>query len=187
MKRAHWLYVAAISLMTTPVFAAMTGSINGFLGQKTLDSGDWEPLDQQVEIGAMLDIRGTNWPVSIAVDLLGSSDDATINGVDVTGTTAEFNIGARKVFDLTGSQLHPYVGGGLALIAAEIEGASGGVKVSDDDTGTGYWVGGGAYWRFANNINLGMDVRYSNAEVDLFGITGEAGGTHAGLLVGYHW
>lgn len=184
MKRAHWLYVAAFSLMTTPVFAEMTGNINGFLGQKTLDSDDWGQLDQQLEIGAMFDMRGTNWPVSIAADLLGSSDDATINGVDVTGTTVELNIGARMVFDLTGSQLHPYVGGGLALISAEKENAAG---VSDDDTGTGYWVGGGAYWRFANNINLGMDVRYSNADVDVFNTTIEAGGTHVGLLAGYHW
>lgn len=183
MKRSHWLYVAAFSLISTPVLA-LTGNANGFLGQKTLDSDDWGPLDQQLEGGVLFDIRDNHWPISFAADLLVSSDTADTPSGEITGVTLELDVGVRKVFDISGNALHPYVGGGLALISADIENAAG---FSDDDSGTGYWVSGGAYWTFTNNINAGLDVRYSNADVDVFNTTIEAGGTHVGVMVGYHW
>lgn len=187
MKRAHWLYAAAFSLMTTPVLAEMTGNMQGLLGQKVLDEDDWGILDRQTEVGMLLDVRDTRWPISMAIDVLGSADTVDTPRGEVTGTTVELDLGVRKVFNIPGNALHPYVGGGLALMATDFERDAGFGIASDDDTGTGYWVSGGVFWTFASNLNLGLDVRYSRAEVDLFNNTIEAGGTHAGLLVGYHW
>ena len=36
----------------------------------------------------------------------------------------------------------------------------------------------------ANDMNMGFEVRYSKAEVTLFGLDGGAGGLHLGLLLG---
>ena len=54
-----------------------TGNVNFFLGQKTLDEDDWAPLDKQGEFGVLVDFKQQNWPVSIAIDFLGSADDGT--------------------------------------------------------------------------------------------------------------
>jgi hypothetical protein len=72
------------------------------------------------------------------------------------------------------------------MINAEIEAEAYGLSVSVDDA-MGFWVEGGIYWTLAEHFNIGFDVRWSKAEVTFYGVDGEAGGTHAGLLLGYHW
>ncbi len=186
MKLRHWIIVAACSLTTVPAFA-MTGNASAFLGQKHLDSNDWSPVEDQVQIGVVSDLRGDDWPISFAVDLLVSSDKANMPGPDITGSTLELDFGVRKVFDIPDSALHPYVGGGPALMSARREYDYGSYTVSDNDSGTGYWVSGGVYWTFANHYNAGFDLRHSKANVDLFGTQVDAGGNHAGIMFGYKW
>ena len=163
-----------------------TGNINFFLGAKVLDEDDWEPVDEQAEIGFLLDFKGKSWPVSIAVDLLGSYAEDDVYGVDIEGSTAELCFGVRKIWD-SFEHVRPFIGGGIAFIWAEVEGERWGFSVSDDDTATGYWIGGGVYWTLAEHFNIGFDVRWSKAEVTLFDVDGEAGGSHVGFLLGYHW
>ena len=62
-----------------------------------------------------------------------------------------------------------------------------GISVSDDDTALGLWIGGGVYWTPAEHFNIGLEAKYSNAEVTLFGVDANAGGGHFGALIGYHW
>ena len=163
-----------------------TGNVNAFLGQKTLDEDDWAPLDKQAEFGVLVDFKQQDWPVSIALDYLGTYDEATELGINVEGTTSEFDVGVRKIWEVSGSSIRPYVGGGLAFVNAEFKITSG-FPVSDDDNGTGIWLNGGVYWTLGQHFNLGLDLRYSQADVTLFGEEGEAGGTHAGVILGYHW
>ena len=99
--------------------------------------------------------------------------------------TSELNIGVRKIWDQS-PNVRPFIGGGLAFINAEAKGSGLGVTVSDDDTGTGIWIGGGVYWTLADHFNIGLEAKYSDAEVTIFGVDAEAGGTHFGVLVGYH-
>ena len=163
-----------------------TGNVNFFLGQKTLDKNDWEPFEEQGEFGVLVDFKQESWPVSIAIDLLASLDEHTISGIETDASTSEFDIGVRKIWEVAGSSIRPFVGGGLAFINAEIE-ATNVVSVSVDDSGTGIWLNGGVYWTLGQHFNLGLQARYSKAEVTLAGIDGEAGGTHAGIMLGYHW
>lgn len=183
MKRTQWLVVAILSLMTAPVLA-MSGNINGFIGQKSLEN-DWKPVEDQMEVGVVADFRDPAWPISIATDLFYSWDDSGSGTGSIDGMTVELDVGVRKLFGMSGYgyPMHPYVGGGLALVMADVDAPGG----SDDDTGAGYWVGGGILWTMANRMNLGLDVRYSDAEVTLHNVDVNAGGTHYGILIGYQW
>jgi opacity protein-like surface antigen len=169
-----------------------TGNINAFLGQKNLDKDDWEPVEEQSEFGIEVDFRKKDWPVNIVIDVLRSSDDQSMidpffGPVDVKGQTTELNIGIRKIWDGS-SSVRPFIGGGLSFIRAEFEGTIPGLgSASDSDTGVGIWLGGGVYFTLGEHINLGVEVKYSDAEVTLFDVDGDAGGTHFGLLAGYHW
>lgn len=163
-----------------------TGNVNFFLGQKSLDSDDWSPLDEQGEFGVLVDFRQSHWPVSVAIDILVSADEATELGIRFEGITSEINGGIRKIWEVSGSSFRPYIGGGLAIISAELEGTSF-TTVSDDDSSLGIWLNGGVYWTLGRSFNLGLDLRYSRAEVNIFGVDVEAGGAHAGLILGYHW
>jgi len=163
-----------------------SGNVNFFLGQKSLDSDDWGVLDDQSAFGVLVDFKQDHWPVSVALDFLGSYDDVTQLGTKFEGGTFEFDVGVRKIWEVSGSPVRPYIGGGLAFVSAKLE-ESGPFPASDEDNGTGIWLNGGVYWTLGQSFNLGLDLRYSDAEVTLYDVDGEAGGTFAGLMLGYHW
>jgi hypothetical protein len=81
------------------------------------------------------------------------------------------------------SIVRPFIGGGIAFINAEARGTALGISVSDDNTGVGVWIDGGAYFSLCKHFNIGADVRWSKAEVTLFNVDREARGLHFGLLL----
>jgi hypothetical protein len=191
--------VAAIVSLTIVAPAAVAGSdghVNFFLGLKSLDGGDWAPVEDQGEFGVVMSFGQDDWPVHVAVDVLASGDESSmfdplLGDIDVTGATYEVSAGVRKIWSR--NALRPYVGGGLALVGAAAELDSNFGDADADDDAVGAWVGGGLFFRLGKRFNIGGDVRWSSAEVDLdFGgglVTPdlEAGGLHVGLLLGFGW
>ncbi len=191
-----WVMFLSIPLSATGE-EEYTGNVNLFLGGKTLDN-DWKPVEDQGEFGIMVDFKRVGWPVSIAIDILGSyaDDDIIVNlppliSIKFEGATTEFCFGVRKIWD-TSTNMRPFLGGGLAIISAEAEIG----PFDDDDSAAGIWLGGGVYWTLTEHFNIGLLLRYSDAEVTLspsyagvtLGSTDiDAGGGHFGLILGYHW
>lgn len=188
MKRMKWFWMAVLALVAAPAFAQTTGNVNIFLGSKTLDQNDWGPFydqNDQGEFGVLIDVRGDYWPVSLAIDLLGSANVVTDYWGDNIASTSELDIGARKVFDLQYSNFHPYVGGGLAFVGARYEDS---YYAPEEDNSTGLWLNGGFFVTLGYNFNIGLDLRATMADdVYIYGRNRDPGGTHAGLLLGYHW
>jgi hypothetical protein len=202
MKRLTWVLMALSTVWAGQAIAGgVVGNVNLLLGSKHLDSTDWRikgvNYDQQSEVGVLFDIADDSWPVSLAVDLVGSAVKKSPPSYDGTGSTVELDVGVRKIFNFPGSLLHPYVGGGLAFVTARYE-----EKVSSyyyasgnwhtQESGNGLWLNGGVYWSFWKHFNVGLDVRYSKANVTLYDYYGkafkvDAGGKQAGLLMGYRW
>lgn len=67
------------------------------LGQKSFDSDERGPLDEQGKSGFLVDFRQSHWPVSVALDFLVSADDTSPGGATIDGLTSEFNVGIRKI------------------------------------------------------------------------------------------
>lgn len=164
-----------------------TGNVSAYLGHKSVDDDDWPNLDSQRSVGVISDFRKQSWPVSIAADLIFAGDVHKNGESEDTGGTMEVHLGARKVFSLDNSSFSPYVGGGVAIVTASLEHESAGVTLDDDETSLGVWIGAGAYYAVTPRFNVGLDVRYSKAEVNLFDIDRKAGGVNVGLTLGYHW
>jgi opacity protein-like surface antigen len=164
-----------------------TGNVSAYLGHKSVDNDDWPNLDSQASVGVIADFGKQSWPVSIAADLIFSGTVHESGVIEDTGGTVETHLGARKIFTLENSSFRPYVGGGVALVNAILENENAGVTVDDDDRAFGAWVGAGTYYAVTPSFNIGLDVRYSKAEVTLFDKEREAGGLNAGITAGYHW
>jgi hypothetical protein len=182
------LSIGLAVLVLSPLFAqesSVTGNINGYLGAKFLDEDDWSPVENQGAIGAMFDIRGRNWPISIAVNAVFSSDEDEEGAVDSTGGTAELQLGVKKIWDFP-AKFHLAVSGGLAIVSAAVEVDTGVAKTDDDDSAVGGWLAVDPYWTFGS-FNLGPHIALSSAEVTIFGEDIQAGGLHLGVVMGYHW
>lgn len=193
---AGLLLAAAVLFLAAPEAPAQqggwTGNLNLFLGVKQLDEDDWEPVDSQGEIGLELDFRPRAWPVNLVVGLRGGSDEADefdpfFGPVKFESWTSELTFGVKKIWEPVGTPIRPFIGGGLLFANAEATVRMGGIEVSEDDTGVGFWLGGGVYFTLAEHFNIGLDLRFSRADVDIAGVDAEAGGNHFGLIVGYHW
>jgi len=55
--------------------------------------------------------------------------------------------------------VRPFIGRGLSFIRAEDEVTVLGFTVSDDDAGTGIWLGGGVYWILEQHFNIDFESR----------------------------
>ena len=180
-------------LVPSVAYARYEGNFNLFAGTKWLNSGDWEPVDTQRELGLMLAFGEERSPVHFALDALVSSNEAplTVPSTDtwVRGSSAELGIGVRKVWKKGATR--PHVGAGAAAfrVSADSDGPSG--PSTRSDRGYGAWVDAGVTWRIAGHLNLGVEARYSSARTDLGSgfVPREvgAGGIHVGALIGYGW
>lgn len=168
----------------------MEGNIRLFGGEKRLDKDDWQSMNSQGEFGLLMDLKKKEWPVSIVLDLLVSASDSDKDDlINERGYTSEIHLGARKTWDLQSVDIHPYVGGGIAFIGAGFEKreSTGEIKDDDSDTASGAWIGTGAYWNVTQSFNVGLDVRYSFAEVTIADKDLEVGGLHTGLTLGFNF
>lgn len=177
-------FLLLVSLASSAVAENATmGNVNLMFGSKSLNSNEWPvPFDSQGEFGILIDVQPIGWPVSLAVDLLGSAEEVA----GLVESTSELDFGVRMVFDLGGTTLHPYVGGGLGLIGARVEDTWFG-NVEEDST-LGTWISGGIFVTLGEHFNLGLELRHSSGVVNLPTLgQRDAGGDHVGLLLGYHW
>jgi len=179
------VFLSAAVLVVTGLIglpASAETNINFFLGQKMLD-GDADPAENQIEFGATTTFGNPEWPVQLAGDLLASADSETQGGIEVEVATVELAFGVRKIWKK--GKVRPFVGGGLALISGVIEFDTPTLNTDDDDSALGPWIDAGVFWKLGDAFNLGFDVRYSSAEIDLIGADFKAGGEHVGLLAGW--
>ena len=210
MKRIEQLVLILVLALGVAVGPALAGGgdANLLFGQKSLsdDAFDDAGVDSQSQFGVSLTLD-FQWPVNLAIDYLSSSDDATVTvpaafplQLHTDVETTELELGVRKYW---GDKLRPYVGGGLTLVrldARQTESGTLGVGVpfstllvDDSDNGVGLWINGGLLYRVGNHFNVGLDLRYSDADVDLSPVQAgpalglDAGGVHYGVALGYHW
>ena len=184
---------AAIAAWSGPCLAAYEGSVDLFGGVKSLNA-DWEPADTQNQYGVELAFAPERSRVWFALDVLASS--GTADSVDpangpthVHGSTVEYTIGVRKVW--TRHIVRPQFGAGGAVVTAHLEKTSNMVSLDRKNNGVGLWVEAGCTFRIVEHFHLGIDARYSKADVDLGQdfdtLHVNAGGTQLGIVIGYDW
>jgi len=131
-----------------------------FGGRFLEDETFWEPTDQPFVTGFEYDQRaldtGFGWEAAtfFAFD---SEDDIDGAGLDVDLFLFEGNLGMRYTLDA--GRFHPYIGGGGAIVYADITAEMGGLEASEDDVAFGGYVHTGAYWRIGESFTLGIDAR----------------------------
>ncbi len=179
------LFLVVPSLAFAEYDQPWTGNVKLMLGGKFLDNTNWTvggvAYDTQYEIGGMFDIRPKDWPINLAADVLYSYRTRTT----VKAGVFELNLGVRKYFE-DDPKLRPYIGGGGAYMSAVLDtGLTNMTGTIDDKTGLGVWASAGISYLITDQINIGVDLRYTWAKVSIFALTDiSAGGLHAAFTIG---
>lgn len=187
------LVVVAAACTLAPALADGDNHVNFLIGQKSFSDDDVDPLDSGASFGALMSFGQDDWPVHIAADVIGYADEESSGGTTIRGVTVEGAVGVRKIWRAGGAR--PYLGAGFSVVGAAIE-------IEDDvfgnfegdGTGFGPWAGAGVFWRLGSRFNLGFDVRWNRAQVDIDLDDGggtiedvDVGGVSYALTLGFGW
>jgi len=202
------LWIALVLLSAATVQAGPSGDARLILGQKSLtdDVLDDAGVDGQTEWGVAVTLD-FDWPVALTFDLMSSSEDSTVAfgtsfplAYQTDVDTMELGIGVRKYW---GDTWKPFAGGGLAFVDLDarqtVSGSLGpgaeftDTLLDDSDSGLGFWAGGGVLYQINDRFSVGVDVRYTDADVSLSAaqvpgnVDIDSGGIHYAASFGYHW
>ncbi len=164
---------AATGSEAKPKSPATVSNVTMLVGQRYLDDGDWDPVDEQTSFGVEFDSYGPFDPVGFEIGFSIAEDSGKVSGIDVDTQTWELYAGARKTFSLAGDRLHPYLAAGASWTNAEVDASAGGSSVDIDDDALAFYMRAGAYYTFGEGFNLGLDYR------KLIGADYSAGGESA--------
>jgi hypothetical protein len=166
---------------TKPATASRDSRITIYLGQRNLDQDDYAPVDEQAMIGVEFARETAGSLVGWEVGVMGSSDEGSVAGFDVTGNTAEIYGGVRKTFG-SGS-VRPYVGGGLSVINSEVEVSGSGS--ADDESLAGY-AHLGVSVDVTEAFFLGLDLRVLfGSDLSIGGVNTDADYGQLALILGW--
>lgn len=167
-----------------------------FIGARKMLSDDWKPNNEQDELGATIDLRGANWPVSLELGYLYASKKGTadaliqqgnvttaFNSLERESRTEEVSAGIRKNWP-TSSGFTPFVSAGATWIKATLKYTD---VTSFDESKVGWYGSAGIYYTLIKFLNVGVFARYSDSKITLGGTDLNAGGWHYGGLVGFHF
>lgn len=170
--------------------ATTTGRGGLYFGKKALKHSDWGRLDSQAAWGIDLDVKDTSWPVWATVGYVSSRDEDTLityapfTTAEISGKTSEIQLGVKKDF-FPIHKVRLSVAGGPAHIRASMD-SSLPPHNSDSDSAVGFWLGADAFV-FVGPLILGTSYKHSQATVDLFGNSVDAGGRNLAFSIGLGW
>lgn len=190
MKLSHF-FLAFTLLNSTAVISAENKSTKWqidtklALGSKQIKDA-WENIDEHGAIGFFTSIQQKNWPVAIAIDLLGTGKEKTLDTNKNENHTAELNIGARYYFQQAQTFI-PYIGGGITYGYAETKQKNSNTTEKFDGNDIGYWLNLGVDMHLSKSFTVGVDYRKSSYNITLNTNTLDAGGDILTFTAGYRF
>jgi hypothetical protein len=183
------LFRALIALVVVCPLSATEVNLNAMLGVKLLEHDEWKPVDAQGLLAVQVDVRPDNWPLAIAVNVLGSNDYdrrtvTNVGTVETYGGVTEFQVGLAGLLALPGHTTL-YAGGGGTFASALRQTWTASSERSDWGYGVGTWAHAGAFWTIGS-FNIGLGGGWSWVPMELDDRDIDAGGWRFGLLLGGH-
>jgi opacity protein-like surface antigen len=183
--------LAACALLLGGCMSLPMHNINVLGGSRMLDQSEWEPVDSQTMVGIEVDTYKPRDGLGAELGFQYSRDDSSTaianqGTADVEGENYEVYAGARKTFPLFEDRLFPYLGMGLAYVLSDFDVGLPSGSADDTNGSLGVYIRGGAYWNFAGNWHLGLDVRRMiGTDIDLLDVESDADYMQVALFVGF--
>lgn len=194
MRPAHVLFCALAGLTSCAAVGAppavrnptQVSNMTILVGERGLDKGDWEPLEDQTVFAVEFDTFSRFEAVGFEVGFAYAEDSGSVSAVDLDSEVWELYGGVRKTFSWADDHVRPYLAAGASWSTAQVDASAGGGSAELDDDAFGFYLRAGIYYAFDGGFNLGLDYRkllgvdYSDSGVDADGDFDQLG-----LAIGY--
>lgn len=179
---APWIVLAALF---APACLAAGSSINAYGGVRSLDSDDFDHVDEPSVYGADVVWKLDKPMLSLEGGWLHAEDDASSSGAltDVDLGLDEYFFGLRAVpWDFW---IEPYLSVGMTFVDGELDATNGGLPADESDATLGYYARLGAALRFGP-VRFGLDGRATFAtDIDLDTIDADLDGQQITAFIGF--
>ena len=182
---SHFASCAALPSAPVPQGATVSRAnrIALYVGRRELDEDDHEPVDEQTALGIEYSRERIGSTIGWEIGLMGSADEDEIGGTDVQGAIIETYAGLRKSFG--DGNVRPYIGAGLAYVAAEIDVSGVGDDDDHDDSIAGY-AHGGVTIDLTPVLYLGADFRaLLGSDLEIDGANADADYLQLAIVLGF--
>jgi hypothetical protein len=190
MRNWMWILLGLFFVCTPARGDDWTGNASLMLGGLSLKNSSWWPAEKQNVAGIQFDVGQADWPLNLAVNVLGGSGEGVIfapgGQTTVVSRTGELDLGARGIWAPT-KRLRPYLGGGVAFVNATMELDTAAGRSTYSDGGVGIWLDCGVYVTLRDAFNVGLDFRISGANIHLDGQDTSTNNGALSLIAGYHF
>jgi len=177
------------------------GRVHLLAGWHFFEQDDWDPAEDGALFGAEGEfVLGRVSPFrDDLLSVVGSFSSASADGSEsIAGFNTEtdlnvdmIHLGLRQTWTNSDRSApwrqYWYGNAGVARADLDAEVSSTLATIDDGDDGAGWWVGIGTYSVNPNNVTLGLDVRYTDVEVEWLGSDLQAGGWTLALTCGFRF
>ncbi len=154
------------------------------VGEREFDDDLFEAADVDEQDGFGLSYEWEMGTFVWEVGFLGSEEDGEIATIDVEVTVTELYLGARYQFQVGVSPVRPYLGGGVSLVKADVDGDSG--LGDDDDSSAGIYIHAGADWFITDSFFIGLAYRIlTGTDLEVFDEDTDADYEQLALRLGF--
>src|SRR5262245_33634473 len=173
-----------LAALVSPACVSTGSSINAYAGARSLDSDDFDEIDEPTVYGADA-VLSLDFPM-LAVEggWFHSEDDSDSSGTltDVDLGIDEYFVGLRITpWDFL---IEPYGSVGIMVVDGDLDATNGGADAGDSDSTFGYYARLGAGMRFGF-VRFGLDGRASfSDDLDLDAIESDINGYQIAAFLG---
>ena len=161
------------------------------LGTRGMNGSDWDPVEDEGVGGLEFVHEAPGSVVGIEAAFFAgerTEDDFFVppaQRVDYRSRTAELSFGVHKELPVQYSGVHPYFGGGLSALNAELRGPENGAEREQDGDSVGLYLHGGVEFDASSALFLGIDLRLrGGSEVHLLGEDRDTGYGQVAFVLG---
>ena len=155
------------------------------LGSLNMDKASWSGEDNFGAIALNLDLTKQAWPFGLSASIFSAGDEKKIGSTKTENVVGGLQLGIKKSIPTFCDELEPFVSGGVYYAVAQKSIKTGDTTRKESDNDVSYFASTGALWHLSSHVNIGIEFRYTEVDVNIFNEDLDGGGLFSAISLSY--